>query len=430
MKNVLCSIMELLFGKCITNQTVKMAKKNFHEWNEDTISSPNLESVWALQLKIRIETCDVTNWLQTKYLRRSDSKFLFRAIAAAENISSSCNSTIKMSFPYEIKPMEEAMKNELKANFIGETEGYLEAGPKKFIVTSRYAEFASTIYNFKVRPDDAWVVTFPRSGTTLMQELVWLIKNDLDFETASKVLLLDRSPQIEHITQITRKLQEKVEAEVRGDPVREAIASQVFVDPIPLLDAAPGSRTIKSHLPLSFLPPNLLDIGKVVYVCRSTKDVAVSFYHLGEQVRNLEYVGDFKTFWNYFENNKVWNAPYWDHIRDAWEKKDHPNMLFLFYEDIDMEGTIRKVAAHLNKQLTEAQLKKLAEHMHFDNFKKNTSVNLEPVLIAHCSKRKNQFIRKGKVGGWGDYFTPEMNARADKWIAENLARIPGFAFPK
>jgi hypothetical protein len=38
-------------------------------------------------------------------------------------------------------------------------------------------------------------------------------------------------------------------------------------------------------------------------------------------------------------------------------------------------------------------------------------------------------IITGKIGGWKDYFTPELNARADKWIAENLARIPGFAFP-
>jgi hypothetical protein len=35
----------------------------------------------------------------------------------------------------------------------------------------------------------------------------------------------------------------------------------------------------------------------------------------------------------------------------------------------------------------------------------------------------------GKVGGSKNYFTPELNARADKWIAENIANIPGSAFP-
>ena len=40
-------------------------------------------------------------------------------------------------------------------------------------------------------------------------------------------------------------------------------------------------RMIKSHLPLSFLPDNLLETFKVIYVARNMKDAAVSlYYHL------------------------------------------------------------------------------------------------------------------------------------------------------
>ena len=38
-------------------------------------------------------------------------------------------------------------------------------------------------------------------------------------------------------------------------------------------------RMIKSHLSLSLLPDNLLEICKVIYGTRNMKDAAVSFYY-------------------------------------------------------------------------------------------------------------------------------------------------------
>lgn len=42
---------------------------------------------------------------------------------------------------------------------------------------------------------------------------------------------------------------------------------------------------------------------KVVYVARNPKDVATSWYHLNCEFMTQGYVGDFPTFWDYFENN-------------------------------------------------------------------------------------------------------------------------------
>ena len=40
------------------------------------------------------------------------------------------------------------------------------------------------IRSFEVYPDDVFIVTQPKCGTTWMQELAWLIANDLDLEGA------------------------------------------------------------------------------------------------------------------------------------------------------------------------------------------------------------------------------------------------------
>ena len=40
------------------------------------------------------------------------------------------------------------------------------------------------VWNFKIYPDDVFIITQPKCGTTWMQELAWLIANNLDLEGA------------------------------------------------------------------------------------------------------------------------------------------------------------------------------------------------------------------------------------------------------
>lgn len=86
-------------------------------------------------------------------------------------------------------------------------------GPKNYVFPYGYAKEAEEMYNFKVRSDDVFVVTVPRSGnssnlnlvivfisflllkgTTLTQELVWLLCNDLDYRKAAQIPLMTRFP--------------------------------------------------------------------------------------------------------------------------------------------------------------------------------------------------------------------------------------------
>lgn len=51
-----------------------------------------------------------------------------------------------------------------------------------------------------------------------------------------------------------------------------SVSSDIIIEPN-YIDALPSPRYIKSHLPLSYLPPNLVDSCKVVYVARNPKGI-------------------------------------------------------------------------------------------------------------------------------------------------------------
>lgn len=91
-------------------------------------------------------------------------------------------------------------------------DGMIRAGPENMVLPVGYEMKAEDIYNFQPREDDVWIATFPRSGefqkcnnqnlsacfsgTTLSQELIWLIANDMDYEGARQHLTL-RFPYLE-----------------------------------------------------------------------------------------------------------------------------------------------------------------------------------------------------------------------------------------
>ena len=140
------------------------------------------------------------------------------------------------------------------------------------------------------------------------------------------------------------------------------------------LAAMTSPRVIKSHLPLYLLPPSLVDTCKVslsleerpiaddsfgvcrcqvVYVARNPKDVIVSFFHHHRLFYLHEYTGDIDKFAEYFMNDEgncmhpeltvsseanflfsVYYSPFFAHVLEGWARRDHPNFLFIFYEDM------------------------------------------------------------------------------------------------
>ena len=147
----------------------------------------------------------------------------------------------------------------------------------------------------EVRSEDVWVVSYPKCGTTWTQELVWQVANKLDLE-GGKVMLDERFPYLE--------------AETLWDPAVFGLKGRVLGGLFQVWDWAsawrwnkPRSwlgyrntterlaersrnkrRFIKSHLPLAFLPENLLT-AKVIYVARNPKDAMIR--KLSKSIKNI-----------------------------------------------------------------------------------------------------------------------------------------------
>jgi Sulfotransferase domain len=103
----------------------------------------------------------------------------------------------RKDFPYSIRKLKGVIHNKLVDELKGQPGGLVQVGPEKWILPASYEDFAEQIYNFEARPDDVYICTFPRSGTTWTQEMIWLICNDLDYETAMKLPLNFRFPFLE-----------------------------------------------------------------------------------------------------------------------------------------------------------------------------------------------------------------------------------------
>lgn len=72
-----------------------------------------------------------------------------------------------------------------------------EKTTNKIVLLEKYRKMAKRIKEMEVYDDDTWVITYPRSGTTWTQEMVWLLNNNLNFIEAKKVDLLQRFPYLE-----------------------------------------------------------------------------------------------------------------------------------------------------------------------------------------------------------------------------------------
>lgn len=240
--------------------------------------------------------------------------------------------------------------------------------------------------------------------------MVWLLGNKLDYDGA-KQLQVARSPLLE-LTAIFSEDHNEWLQKTWGNSVER-------------VNQLPSPRFIKSHIPWQLLPRALCSVKpKIIYTSRNPKDLCVSYFYYCQLVHDLQ--GTFEEFCDVFLSG---NAPIGDvstHMLEFWRMRDDPNVLFLKYEDMkrDLPHIIRQCAAFMGNgiTLTEEDLTRMTTHLDVEKMQKNPAVNLEPIIGTQELDRKGvKFIRKGQIGDWKNYMTPEMSAKFDQWIEEKFA---------
>ena len=238
--------------------------------------------------------------------------------------------------------------------------------------------------DFSLRPDDIWVVTYPKAGTTWTQQIVRLAQNG-GVDDGQKI-----STSV---------------------PWLEGLNNYPEVN----IECLQIPRAFKSHSSYDLMPcglPNIMP-GKYIYVTRNPKDVAVSYFNVYKSLVFVEPNLSWDDFFEDFLAGRVLFGGYFDHVLSWWPHRNDENVLFLKYEDMkkDLLSAVTKIVKFCGFNLDEEVIKEIASKSTFENMKG------DPLVNYSWSKLYRQdgtpFMRKGEVGDWKNYFSEEQSKRID-----------------
>jgi hypothetical protein len=241
--------------------------------------------------------------------------------------------------------------------------------------------------DFVPRPDDIFIVTYPRSGTTWMQMILYQLTTggNMDFAHIEQVC-----PWWEHSLHRQR------------------------------LNDLASPRVFKSHLSNGKMPPLP---GKYIYVARDGKDVAVSYYHFYES--HMGFQGTFADFFERFLAGRVQSGSWFKHVRGWWEHRGDPNVLFLRYEDLlaDLPGCLRQIVGFCGLEVPAEQLPGILERCTFAFMKQHES-RFDPMMARPYEQgfRPHAFLRQGQAGAGREQLSPRQARRFDRAFHRRLGQ--------
>ena len=234
---------------------------------------------------------------------------------------------------------------------------------------------------YQAQPEDVFITTYPKCGTTWVQHIVWLIQNHGNPLPAQKSI----SEEIPHLEEAGKAL----------------------------VETLPRPRVIKTHLPYAMTPHH--PAAKYIYVARNPYDCVVSFYyHTKGFVQHYDFAdGTFDEFFECFITGDVDFGDYFDNLLGWYKNSDDRNILFLTYEQIkaDTAKVVLRIAEFLGPRYLEQVkdkeiLNRILDHCSFQKMSQDQN--------RWSSQRPDNmtpFIRRGEVGDWKNHFSSEQFQR-------------------
>jgi aryl sulfotransferase len=273
---------------------------------------------------------------------------------------------------------------------------------------------------FRPRPGDIVVATYPKCGTTWMQRIV--------------NLLIFQSPEPRPVSKLSPWYDMRIRASTA-----ELNA---------MLEAQTHRRAAKSHLPFDGLP--LYDELRYIHVGRDGRDACLSFHNhatgfTAEMLAKLDRAGlddpmigiayprlppDPAQYFHLWltqshlpgETDGYQSLSYFNFQKTYWEERGRGNLLMVHYSDLkgDLNGEMRRIARFLDIHIHDDIWPGLIEAASFATMKRQGD-ELMPGIMSMFEGGKERFFHKGQTGRWRDIFRPEDVALYEKLMAEKLA---------
>lgn len=194
-----------------------------------------------------------------------------------------------------------------------------------------------------------------------------------------------------------------------------------------MLEKMPSPRPLNSHFLHRHIPQQIFTKKtKTIVLHRDPKDVAVSWYHHMIGTEGLfPYNGEFHDFLELYLEGTVPYGSWFDYELSVLESLDqHPDLpvLHVFYEDMkqDCAAELRKLVKFLGLSASDQLCQDVAEACEFKKLKAVIQDRPDPLRLS-WKEGAEGMCRKGIVGDWQNWFSPEDRELHDKVLAEKLS---------
>lgn len=257
---------------------------------------------------------------------------------------------------------------------------------------------------FEPHDGDVWVATFPKCGTTYMEQIVLLLRNNCD---TSQTDLSNKNTFTKESG--TGKIWPERSVRVELDPKDKGSQFEFSIVDLPTFDAVPGPRLLKTHAPRQlFLGTSSAGLSapiaggtKVIYVCRNAKDACVSAYYHAANPHKLGFPFD---AWAKTWISGLFESGSWAEHTANWHAEHMTNpsqVLWVRFEDLveNSRAEIVRIAKFIGVPASDELVDRVVEASSFS-------------CMKACSGNA-AFFRKGETGDYKNHFSTELMAEWD-----------------
>jgi hypothetical protein len=188
-------------------------------------------------------------------------------------------------------------------------------------------------------------------------------------------------------------------------------------------NAPTGLRVIKTHLESSYVPYS--PAAKYIVVVRDPKEAFVSSYFFSQSMGLISGTNVSVEEWlQMFLSNNFQYGSWVEHLAGFWSWRDRDNVLLLTFDEMkaDLPGVVRRVAALMGVELTDAEFAQVVEKSQFQYMKRINDKFTPERPFPFSRWGQPVMIRKGARGASSELLSPEQQAQIDRFIREELRR--------